>query len=37
LKAILRTYDSKAASFGAARDALRQLIAEVAELKYVRP
>lgn len=37
LKAILRTYDSRAASFGTARDALRQLIAQVAELKYVRP
>ena len=35
--AILQTYRVQTASFGAARDALRRLMAEVAEVKYVRP
>lgn len=37
VEAILQTYRAGAESFGTARDALRRLIAEVAELKYVHP
>lgn len=37
LTAILRTYSSRSASFGAARDALRELMARTGTLRYARP
>ncbi len=37
LEGILRAYRSQSSSFGSARDALRHLIAELGEVKYVRP
>ncbi|HET9644529.1 MAG TPA: glycosyltransferase family 2 protein [Burkholderiaceae bacterium] len=37
VQAVLQRYRSRDASFGTARDALRTLMGEVAEVKYVRP